>query len=453
MKKQIKLLAHASVIINIEKLFILTDPWFVGTAFNYGWSLLPYPKLDEIKNDLKEVSIIWISHEHPDHLNFPTLKLIRNYVSKDVKIVFQKIGTNKVVDEFKKIGYENIIEINHMEKIRLDENVELSVYSHRHLDSALAVFVKKKLWLLNVNDCELNKSDTRIIQNKWGSVDLILNQFSIAGSSGVESQLKIDAAEVLSKMIFHHKQLGAKITIPFASFVYFSIEDNSFINFYINKPIVIDDIFLKANCELLFIFPQNDAYEWIEDDIYPLDYENKSELAKCQLMSLFNEGESNLDICEVKSVSHEQVFNSVIEKVSYLKSRTSPILWKRIKPIVFKINDWQGEFWALDFQKVTFINVRGDIKYDMEINSQPLYYAFKMPFGIQTLGVSGRYRFNNKYLSTPKNWKLIRIITSLDNANVNLNIISIFSKPLLKWLWIRRKGLLGQIKQQFLRFF
>jgi UDP-MurNAc hydroxylase len=452
MKKQIKLLAHASVLIKVDELSILTDPWFVGTAFNDGWSLLPAPKLDEIENDLKDVKIIWISHEHPDHLNFPTMKLIRDYVSKDVVIIFQKIGTYKVFNALKNIGYENFIELNHMEKIKLDENVEVSVYSHRHLDSALAVFVKKKLWLLNINDCELNKSDTEIIKNKWGSVDLILNQFSIAGSAGLEPQLKIDAADVLVKMVSHHKQLDAKITIPFASFVYFSNQDNSFINAYINKPIQVNNFFDKNNCKLLFIFPQTDSCEWCNDETYPLDYKIKNEQAMHQLESLFNENISSFDNHKLISISHAQVSDSVIERINHLKKRTSPILWKKIKPIIFRVNDWNGEFWILDFQKVTLFRAYDEIDYDMAINSQPLYYAFKMPFGIQTLGVSGRYRFNEKYQSVPTNWRLIRIIASLDNANINLNIKGIFSISLLNWLWIRRMGLIGQVKQQFLRF-
>ena len=72
----VKLLSHASVKITAGKTAILTDPWFFGRVFNNGWGLSPEPSLDYLKKELANVTHIWISHEHPDHLHFPSLKFL-----------------------------------------------------------------------------------------------------------------------------------------------------------------------------------------------------------------------------------------------------------------------------------------------------------------------------------------------------------------------------------------
>jgi UDP-MurNAc hydroxylase len=53
---------------------ILTDPWFMGEAFNESWALISKPSMTP--DALKAATHIWISHEHPDHLDFATLKNI-----------------------------------------------------------------------------------------------------------------------------------------------------------------------------------------------------------------------------------------------------------------------------------------------------------------------------------------------------------------------------------------
>ena len=40
MKDQIQLINHSSVLISNNDIKILTDPWYSGSAFNDGWSLL-----------------------------------------------------------------------------------------------------------------------------------------------------------------------------------------------------------------------------------------------------------------------------------------------------------------------------------------------------------------------------------------------------------------------------
>ena len=82
---KIKLMSHSSVTVMSSKLNILCDPWYVETAFNDGWTLLPKPSFDY--NELSKIDYLWISHEHPEHFHIPTLKAIKPYLKEDVVIV------------------------------------------------------------------------------------------------------------------------------------------------------------------------------------------------------------------------------------------------------------------------------------------------------------------------------------------------------------------------------
>ncbi len=58
---------------------ILVDPWFSGKVFNDSWELLNETNIDDL--DLSNLKYIFISHEHPDHLSWSTLKKIKKNVT------------------------------------------------------------------------------------------------------------------------------------------------------------------------------------------------------------------------------------------------------------------------------------------------------------------------------------------------------------------------------------
>ena len=66
-KTFIEFVNHASVLITYEKIGILSDPWYKGTAFHDGWRLIYELDNNKINELLNKTSHIYISHEHPDH--------------------------------------------------------------------------------------------------------------------------------------------------------------------------------------------------------------------------------------------------------------------------------------------------------------------------------------------------------------------------------------------------
>ena len=99
-------LGHSTFLIKINTTVILTDPFlteFASPFDNKGSRRYVPPGISIEK--LPPISIILISHNHYDHLDFKTIKAIPN---KEKIIVLIPEGLQKI---FKKAGYTNIFEI------------------------------------------------------------------------------------------------------------------------------------------------------------------------------------------------------------------------------------------------------------------------------------------------------------------------------------------------------
>lgn len=447
---RVKILSHASILIEVDGKKIITDPWYFGTAFNDGWELSYKPNLDEIKAIVADVDIIWISHEHPDHLHFPTLKWISEFVKNDVAIYFQKNNSEKVFDALRKLGFENFFRMKHLKKIPISTNVQIMCYAHRHLDACLGVFVGGKFWLLNINDTELNTKDINIISKRFGAPYAVYNQFSIAGCDGIEAHLAADAKAVLEKMVEHHKLLMAQLTVPFASFVRFARKDNQFMNEFANTVFDVKEKFTADNLKIVIQSIGGDYLEWQEVD-QPAINESKLDEQGVTYFSL-PQDKSHDEHCY--SLIQKDELKGVIEnRVKDWRNLTNKFVFNflRLGSIKFCITDWGDEVWELNFKNLRFSRTY-EQKFDISIASQPLLQAFKFPFGIQTLGVSGRYRMANEHNEVPPTWKKIRVLSSLYNAEIYLSIKSVFSLGTLRWVWERKDGLMSQILQQLRRF-
>lgn len=449
---KVKLLGHASILIEVDNKRILTDPWYFGTAFNDGWELLPRPNLEDIKSDIKNVDIIWISHEHPDHLHFPTLKWIAEFVQNDVEIYFQKNNSSKVFEALKKLGYKKFVSMPHLAKISITPNVNIACYAHRQLDSSLAVFIKNKFWLLNINDTELNQHDISIIRKKFGIPTALYNQFSIAGSDGIENNLKFTAASTLKKMREHHESLSAKVSIPFASFIRFARVDNKYMNDYVNTVFDVKNQFKENNLQVILQAFGGEYLKWSNINEVPWNWVEIDAQGEKFFKDKIEPKEDNE--YQYKIIMKDEMIKVIEDRVKSWKKVTSRLVWKILKldAVFFKVTDWDNEIWKVDFDKNLFSKASNIDEFDISISSQPLWQAFKMPFGIQTLGVSGRYKFSKKNYHVPKKWKKIRILSSLYNAEIYLSISGIFSRQMINWIWKRREGLVSQIIQQFARF-
>lgn len=104
----IKFINHSSFIVDDGKYKILTDPWFISSAFG-EWYQNPFPKYNDIKKILlnKKKTFIIISHGHDDHLDD---FFIKNYLS-DCHIIIPDLKSKGFYKRIEKLTSKKIIEI------------------------------------------------------------------------------------------------------------------------------------------------------------------------------------------------------------------------------------------------------------------------------------------------------------------------------------------------------
>jgi L-ascorbate metabolism protein UlaG (beta-lactamase superfamily) len=89
---KIRFVSHASFCVEACNTSLLTDPWLFGKAFNNGWALLS----PAAEVHWPEIDYVWISHQHPDHLHFPTLKSIDPQQRRRLTVLYQKHGSARI---------------------------------------------------------------------------------------------------------------------------------------------------------------------------------------------------------------------------------------------------------------------------------------------------------------------------------------------------------------------
>lgn len=253
MNTHVTFLNHSCFIITSPSERILCDPWFKGPAFGNGWSLL-----HENSHDIDELQFdyIWISHEHPDHFSIPTLLGLK----KKCTFLFQETKDKKVRQFLESKGH-TVIELRHKEKVTIGD-LELTCIVCDGYDSSLLVRYPDGKILLNINDArvELNDHLQREIEPILNGepVDLLTFQFSYAnwaGNRGYMQIAKFLQEKTDEKNDFVISKLKPKAIMPFASFVYFSHEEN----FYWNENNWLEHVFKRYTAHTsTLIFPKPD---------------------------------------------------------------------------------------------------------------------------------------------------------------------------------------------------
>ena len=429
----ITLVSHASVVIDVGGVRILTDPWQFGTAFNDSWKLIaPAADLDAM---LDGIDFLWLSHEHPDHFHIPTLRALPHAFKKRVTVLFQRSSdADKMVRALNgMLGFPNVVLLDHRDWVQVAPGVEVYCYHSRQIDSALAVRGGGRV-ILNLNDCEASERDLTILRQDLGPLDVLLNQFSVAGFDGDEGQLASQAAGILDTMVRDHRALDARTTIPFASYVYFCCSDNAKINGFINAPGAVAERFAAEQLSLSVLAMGQTLQVGASHD-------NASAL---EFFAKIYGSVDRLPIDQAPTVAFDDLKAAFAKLHAKLVRMHGRLALRLLKPVVIAVPD-------------IGVNVRmavrsggfdiTDAAPDIEINSQPLHFMLSNNFGLQTLGVSGRYRlFGNL-----GNWFRHRALFAMLNAGIGLSLRQIFSPAQIGFFWRRRSDIVDQVRYRVAR--
>jgi len=216
--------SHACMEIKAGSHTIFTDPWLEGPCCVVGWWLEHQPPADWLKS-LVESSVIYISHNHSDHLHPHSLQLLAEK-RRDNLFVVPAYQSRSVEIPLLNLGFTNVLPLPFGVWHELDEQTRLMILPDTtgRDDSGLLVEYKGHL-VLNTVDCS-NLNDGVLPE----TVDVLLSPFSGA-SSGFpvcweelysEAKIKeiVDRNLHLSLKQFTDavKQTKPKFAVPFAGY-------------------------------------------------------------------------------------------------------------------------------------------------------------------------------------------------------------------------------------------
>jgi hypothetical protein len=302
------------------------------------------------------------------------------------------------------------------------------------MDSALAVKADGET-VLNVNDAELNSKDCRILLRDIGDVDVVLNQFSIAGYGGYEDRdlrLPAMARGVLDNVSNNHRDLKAKATVPFASYVYFCSEDNRYVNAYANSPRDVHE-HLAARGQTAAVLYPGDTYDTAQA------YDSTPALERYDALyaTLDRQPYDPVDTVPLPKVA--EAFGAMSR---LLRERYPAVMLRMLRPVSVRIPDLNATA-SFSIARGSFeVTAAGEA--DLVVRSQPLHFAFANPYGVQTLGVSARFTIRRNHL----NWRLHRILFALNNAELYLGPTHFLTRRNLRWFRERWRGGMNQLMRK-----
>lgn len=433
---KITLVSQASLIIETSDCTIWTDPWLFGRAFMESWSLLPKANWDEKYYD--KIDFLWVSHEHPDHFHLPTLKAMPAAFKERVKLLFQKNNSDKMPEAFKTLGFKNITLLPHRKIV--DITAETKVHCCQigpTPDSSLAV-MNNGYTLLNLNDCEANTKDCKLFVKDLGKINLLANQFSVAGYRGhydYPTKLRKAADMILDTMVQNHKDLNADVTIPIASFIYFSDEDNKYVNKFTNTPADVKRVFDENGLKTAILYP-GDTF------VSESEYDSGNALAR------FEQEYQTLDSLEYRTPARIEVdkLRAVIQTRSkQLKGKYPAWMINKMGPLVIKLTDLDTSV-RICMRDGTCEEVK-DEDFDLIMGSEALHYAFAFPWGVNTIAIGAKFLVKNKM----DVWKWYKILGTLNNAQLYLKARYLFSKSNFNFFMARLDGGLNQMMYKWRR--
>lgn len=119
---------HSSYLIRVDNKTFLIDPVFSGNAAPFSFMVKAFPGSNIYKaEDMPVIDYLILTHDHYDHLDFKTIRKIRNKVGK----IYCSLGISSHL-KYWGVDITRIIEMDWWETKELEENTTLTAAPARH---------------------------------------------------------------------------------------------------------------------------------------------------------------------------------------------------------------------------------------------------------------------------------------------------------------------------------
>lgn len=247
---EFKILSHAGLFVkNKPGKSLICDPWLVGSSYWRSWWNYP-PVSKDLINSLHP-DFIYLTHIHWDHFHGDSLKKFPS----GIPIIIPKGNYTRMKDDLFYLGYNNIIELKHGERLQLDKNFSITSYQFwMFLDSALLIECDG-IKLLNLNDSKHMGGTLRQITRKHSPIDFVFRSHSSANERLSyeivdEPGTPVDDLErYIKEFALTANTTGAKYAIPFASNHCHLHKDSFHFNRYIQHPLLVEAYFKQQQIQ------------------------------------------------------------------------------------------------------------------------------------------------------------------------------------------------------------
>ncbi len=220
---KITYISHATLLIEVDNIRIITDPWVTGSSYCDQWHIFPKPLSPGLIND---ADFVLYSHGHEDHLHAESLSLI----NKTAKVFYPYSWFDGAVEFFNSMGFYQFKEVLNEQCVQLSDKVKVT-YLSNNLDNIMVIESEDTV-LVNINDA-LHSASAKMIayfieklNKRWPKIDYVFSSYGGASyfPNTVHFQNKNDheIAEVREEFFLDNfckivNGLSPKIAVPFAS--------------------------------------------------------------------------------------------------------------------------------------------------------------------------------------------------------------------------------------------
>ncbi|MFI5366391.1 MAG: MBL fold metallo-hydrolase [Candidatus Binatia bacterium] len=235
-------IGHASMMMESAGTRILMDPWLTDPTYHGTW--WHYPPLQIGVRDLPKIDYLYVSHEHPDHFDPPTLRQL----DKDVHVVIANFKRKRFRDRLRALGFHRVTEIDFGQEFRCNgSGLTLRLIPPDRPWDDSAILVKDgRTTVLNVNDCHLDNATLERLGTEH-EIDLAFLTFTGASqypgcfefplASKIERWKESKVSHV-EEFVSWAKLLRTKRAVPAAGNFALLAPDQLFMNtpHYVNTP-------------------------------------------------------------------------------------------------------------------------------------------------------------------------------------------------------------------------
>ncbi|MHA4847805.1 MBL fold metallo-hydrolase [Flavitalea antarctica] len=245
---EFKILSHAGLLVTANSgKTLVCDPWLIGSSYWRSW--WNYPPVSKTLVDSLKPDYIYLTHIHWDHFHGPSLKKF----SPETCIIVPKGNYTRMKEDLNYLGFHNIVELKHGEKMDLDPGFSITSYQvWMFVDSALLIECNGSK-LLNLNDSKHMGPTLRQIVNKHHPIDFVFRSHSSANERLSYSVVDDPGAEVddISTYIQDFtntvRATGATYAVPFASNHCHLHKDSIHFNKHVQHPKLVKQYFDENN--------------------------------------------------------------------------------------------------------------------------------------------------------------------------------------------------------------